>query len=371
MIHICQATTAEEREAVYRFRYIVYVEELGRYIASADHLRKLLIDPEDERSWNYYAHDGSEIVASYRITWGRHGFSQRQIHQYGLRPFLAELPERVLFVGERTMVAAAHRGASVMAALAGGVVLPVADEDHGLVFGACEPHLVPYYADLDTVPYAANNVNSDESGYLIPLVAFPHGVEALDGLGSGPGTPRCVQRVLDGDCAVRTASIAGEEAFGDELDRSIKDVREEPSSFFAGLTDAEVRRCTERSSIIDCAPGDRVIRRGTSTRSLFVVLDGHLEAREGGEAVARLTPGGWFGEAPRLDGRAQHGSIVAIDPATRVLCLSAKVLADIADREPPLAAKLRANLERSRAERSVDGGAGTSIDVASHDMSVR
>ncbi len=31
------AQTDEEKEAVYRFRYTVYVEEMGRYQDSADH----------------------------------------------------------------------------------------------------------------------------------------------------------------------------------------------------------------------------------------------------------------------------------------------------------------------------------------------
>ena len=38
-IEIRTADTDEEREAVYRFRYAVYVEEMGRYRATADHAR--------------------------------------------------------------------------------------------------------------------------------------------------------------------------------------------------------------------------------------------------------------------------------------------------------------------------------------------
>ena len=40
-----RADTDEDREAVYRFRYSVYVEEMGRYQDTADHEGKRLVDP--------------------------------------------------------------------------------------------------------------------------------------------------------------------------------------------------------------------------------------------------------------------------------------------------------------------------------------
>ena len=45
------AETDEQKEAVYRFRYTVYVEEMGRYQGSADHAGRRLVEPEDDQ-WN-------------------------------------------------------------------------------------------------------------------------------------------------------------------------------------------------------------------------------------------------------------------------------------------------------------------------------
>ena len=50
------AATDAEREAVFRFRYEVYVEELGRYRGLADHEHRRLVDAEDDHSWIVYAH---------------------------------------------------------------------------------------------------------------------------------------------------------------------------------------------------------------------------------------------------------------------------------------------------------------------------
>ena len=67
-IHI--AETKDEKQAVYRFRYQVYVEEMGRYRSIADHENRLMTEPEDDHSRIFYAAEGDEVVATARLTWG-------------------------------------------------------------------------------------------------------------------------------------------------------------------------------------------------------------------------------------------------------------------------------------------------------------
>src|SRR6266540_1571793 len=93
-----RAVTPGEVDAVQRLRYDVYVEEMGRYRDVADHSNRRFVEPEDGHSWLFYARDGDEVVAAGRMTWGGDGFSERQIEQYGLAPFLAELPAEVMGV---------------------------------------------------------------------------------------------------------------------------------------------------------------------------------------------------------------------------------------------------------------------------------
>jgi hypothetical protein len=355
MIDVRRATTTEEREAIYRFRYAVYVEEMGRYTAAADHEHRRLVDPEDDNSWNYFAHDGSSVVASHRCTWGGLGFSVRQIGQYGLQPFLDELPARVLFVGERTMVAASHRGTSVGAELAQRSTLPVPADDLCVVFGACEPHLISYYARLATVPYAPRNINSDESGYLVPLISFPRGIGVLDDLGSRRGTPRCIQRVIDGACAVTSSAIVGERAYWERFVGTLRDLRARPGSLFEGFTDVEIRRCVARSSVIDCAAGDRVLKRNGTAHNVFVVLGGELEARDGATVIGGLGPGDVFGETAFLLGRPRTLDVYAVAPGTRILSLSERVLREVMSEHPRLASRLLVNISKVLCERSASG----------------
>ena len=96
-IHIAFAETDEERRAVYRFRYEIYVEEMGKYRSVADHAQRLFHEPVDEQSRIVYATQNGEVVATARSTWGGDGpFPQRMIDQYDLAPFLAELPQRTI-----------------------------------------------------------------------------------------------------------------------------------------------------------------------------------------------------------------------------------------------------------------------------------
>jgi hypothetical protein len=188
MFDIGIALTEDEKNAVWRARYDVYVEELGWTLAGADHGARTVIEPEDENSWVIYATDQGRVVGSYRITRGSDGFSERQVADYGLAPFLAELPAKVLAVGER--LARSHRchgGDLTLALFTGARQIPGWD---GVLVVVAAP----------------------DAEHLIQPVSFPHGVEPLRGLGRGPGLPACIEQVLLGKHDVRNVSPERDEA---------------------------------------------------------------------------------------------------------------------------------------------------------------
>ncbi|MCP4378684.1 MAG: GNAT family N-acetyltransferase, partial [bacterium] len=63
------ATTQEQREAIYRFRYQVYVKELKRDYPDADHDRQWLRDDTDEKDYavNLYMGPIDQIVGVVRL----------------------------------------------------------------------------------------------------------------------------------------------------------------------------------------------------------------------------------------------------------------------------------------------------------------
>jgi hypothetical protein len=349
------ATTAEEMDAVHRFRYDIYVEELHRYGGRADHDHRRLADPEDDWSWVWYATDGDEIVASIRITWGGHGFSERQIAQYRLEPFLAELPRELLAVGERLMIAPSRRGGDVLGEMS--LAMRPCQRSHGVqvMFGACEPHLMSMYIGMDgPQPYAERNINHPDAGYLIPTITFVDGPEALRGLSDSPGLPRCVEAALASTGAVRSPFLEDSDGYHANLLRTIDAAGR---TVFDGFTPEEIAACTARSSIvISCAEGDRILKRGGAARNVYVVLDGSLEVRDEGELVAVLRSGDVFGETAFLLRCPRTFDVDVLEDGTRLLAISERTLRRLTTDSPITAAKFFANLARVLSSRLVGVG---------------
>jgi hypothetical protein len=353
------ADTDEDREAVYRFRYSVYVEEMGRYQGSADHVGRRLVEPEDTSSWSFYARDGDDVVGTARLSWGGDGFSERQIDEYTLAPFLAALPHEHLGVGERVMVRPDLRGTGLVDDLLACRDRVGTAHDIRLQFGACEPHLLSLYLSQGRRTYATRNINTAEAGYLIPLVAFPQGLDALRGLGHGTAPdalPACVEAILAGDGgAVLSPLMTSPDDYALHLRAAMHEIEAQQISAFHDLTDDEVERCLARSNVIECADGDRVLKKGGVARNIFVVLSGTLEARDGDTVVGVLATGDVFGEMAFLLERPRTLDIYAVGD-TRVLSLSESTLRKMVVEDPVVAAKLLLNVARMLCVRLVKAG---------------
>ena len=266
------AESVPDREAVFRFWYSVYVEEMGRHRDAADHARRELRGVEDETAYIFMARDQGEVVAACRWSWGGDGFSDRQIEQYQLDSFLAEVPAERMSIGERTMVAASHRGGTAYIDLAYQVT-PFAERHRALLsFGASEPHLVSYYARFGQRPFASRQHFSEESGYIIPTLSIPFG---LDGLGEP--TPDCVRRAALGSPAVHNAEVDGDESFEDAI-RTARRATE--AGVPAGLSHDDVMVLARRGTLLRCRGGDQILRQGGTARNPFVVMSGSLEVRD-------------------------------------------------------------------------------------------
>jgi CRP-like cAMP-binding protein len=343
--------TDEQREAVYRFRYSVYVEEMGRYQGSADHAGRRLVEPDDDQSWIFYARaDDGEVVGTVRLSWGGSGFTERQIEEYRLDPFLAEVPPEHIAVGERLMVKPGLRGTGLVEEVMRCSRDIALAHDVRIQFGACEPHLLSLYLGDGLRTYSARNINTPEAGYLIPLVAFPQGPEVLRGVGAhtGPdGMPDCVERILEsGGGAVMSPLMTSADDYLLHLRAAMHEIEAQNISAFHAFTDEEVQRCLARSNVIECAGGDRVLKQGGAARNIFVVLDGTLEARDGEQVVGVIRTGEVFGEMAFLLERPRTLDVYAASDWVRVLSLSEHTIRTMVDQDPAVAAKLLFNISK-------------------------
>jgi hypothetical protein len=312
-LKVFRAETDADREAVYRFRYAVYVEEMGRYRSTADHQRKMLIDPEDAHSVIYVARQRTEVVGTLRTTFGEDGYSARQITQYSLEPFLAEIPARIMCVSERLMVAPHLRGSPVMAAMRDHLGELIEDRHVRIMFGDCEPHFLSHNLAMGSRPYAARNINSEDAGYLIPLITFIGGTDGLAEAIAGPKTelPPVIQRVVAGTGGI-TSSVTDPQTYRTLIGPELKQLGRTDLHTFAGFDDQELQQCLQGSTIISCAAGDRLVKKGGSSDNLFVVLQGTLQVRDANTAINTLSTGDVFGETAFLLGVPRQRDVVAL-----------------------------------------------------------
>jgi CRP-like cAMP-binding protein len=115
---------------------------------------------------------------------------------------------------------------------------------------------------------------------------------------------------------------------------------------FSGFEPSEAQDCISRSTIIECARGDRVLKEGGSSHNLFLVLSGILEVRHEGRLLNVLGPGDVFGEMAFLLGLPRQTDVYAATPDVRILSLSEGTLRRLMDEDPSLAAKLLFNIAR-------------------------
>jgi hypothetical protein len=340
--------TDDELRAVQRLRYAVYVEELGRYASRADHANRLFPEPEDETSWIFFARAGDEVVAATRISWGGNGFSERQIEQYQLAPFLDEIPPEMIVVGERAMITPALRGTNLLFETMQHGRAIVDDIDIHVVFGCCEPHLLGMYINIGQRPYSARNINSEEAGYLIPLVSFIPDVDALRGVGRAlpDALPRCVEQALAHTGNVKSHALSAPGEYWHEIHGALQELHAQRISVFDEFTDDEAERCIARSNIIRCDTGDRVLKKGGTARNIFVVLSGTLETRDDSRLVGVLSPGDVFGEMAFLLERERTFNVEAVTGDVRVLSLSEGALRKMIAEDPVVAAKLLLNVSK-------------------------
>ena len=358
-MYIGVAETEEERRAVYRLRYDVYVEEMGRYQTVADHANRMLYEEVDEQSRISYAKVDGEVVATARLTWGGVGpFPQRMIDQYSLAPFLAELPAEAIAVGERAMVRPHLRGTDVLLKMMIRGIQWVNERRIQLIFADCEPHLLNLYLGLGQRTYASTNINSAEAGYLIPIVTVVEDVAYLKQIGSplaehvtdfgeDSRIPDCVKRALDDGSAVMSRAHMTSAAYWHEVNSALSDLQANQITALDGFTEDEAAQCLEKSTIIECQAGDRVLKKGGVARNLFVVLDGTLEVRDGdGSVQAVLQPGDVFGEMAFLLERPRTADVYAATDEARILSLSEAQLKKMIKGDPAIAAQLLLNISK-------------------------
>jgi len=101
----------------------------------------------------------------------------------------------------------------------------------------------------------------------------------------------------------------------------------------ASFSDDQLDDVLNSSSLLQCEPGDHIIKEGSIDSRIYVLLSGELEVRVGGKKVAAITRiGEVFGELALVNQDKRLASVIA---SVKSVCLAVdqKFLQDIHPRE--------------------------------------
>ncbi len=160
--------TAEERRQLYRFRYSIYVEEMGRSPRHADHGNRTLEDPLDATAHNLVAIDGGRIVGALRANLGAETDFGEYAELYGMERAGCWFPRHVSMTS-KFMIAREYRGTAVAMRLVLACFELGVLRDVYFDFMDTNRHLEEVYARLGYVPYRGR-VRHPEYGDVLPMV---------------------------------------------------------------------------------------------------------------------------------------------------------------------------------------------------------
>ena len=350
-VHV--ATSREEREAIYRFRYQVYVGEFGRRLGEPDHERRWVRDEDDESPHTTILYTGTPdaVTASVRLRhWPAGQVPAADVETLSLdrvpgahRRSLAEI--------ERLMVHPEVRGKLLVAALVKrSYEILVGEHGSEMVFCYCSPGLMHFYRRIAMRPYGGRLVNAPD-GLMIPMVSVTSDADHYRQVGSyltpmvdlyygEDGLPSVDLEPLQ-DVFAKTGITWEKDAVLHAVDTALANQR---SEFLENLTEGEYDDLVGHGLVIDIEEGTLVTRRGFRELELYVVLEGDFATDEG----QHLEAGDHFGEESLLHEAGRRAHTVRARTDGKLLVLRGVFLQRVLRRRMELATALRAGSSERR-----------------------
>ena len=351
------ATTDEEREAIFRLRYDVYITERGEDIADHEPVGETggrLADAVDASSRLIYAVDDDRVVGSMRITWGGEAeIPEKWQTMYDLERFTTVVgPERIA-VMSKFVVLPDYRGAMLPFRLLAKTAEFCLDTSVALVFVDCQPYLLDLYHQLGFRSYT-DPENDPAVGISVPLVMVCEDFQYLREIRS-PLLHLAKGREIESDIPARvvpllrpTVQVVEEEdaerwarAFG-----FLSAARTRNVSIFQDMTEDEIGDVIGESQVITCEAGSQIIAEGVSDDTLYIVLAGCVSLRVDDRPAAVIARGGVVDELAYLLGENRSVDAVAVSDEVTILCLNETTLGKLLVSNSDIAAKFYRNLAR-------------------------
>jgi Cyclic nucleotide-binding domain/Acetyltransferase (GNAT) domain len=362
-VHI--ASSEDERDAVFSFRYSVYVEELGRKLGNADHRVRRVHDEEDDKPYTmllYTADDDGSLTGTIRVRHWRPG----EVPEKDSKAFSMELFDGMSKLGTaeagRLMIKPDHRGQLGIVSIACALYQLAATElAVDVAFLNCATGLVRHYRLLGFRTYAGRLVPTPD-GIEVPLVLFPSDRTYLEHIGSflapfhdvfyGPGrrAPVEIERfasLLDADSTPVQVDPA---AVWDRVNR-VRGAAGRQLRTLDALSEETVRRFADKGFLMKVPAGELLTEKGLAQQEVFLILDGMFEVHDGDRRLRIVGRGEVIGEVGFFGTSGRRSASVSAATDGQVLVLRRHFLDELRESQPAIAAEILFELARALADR--------------------
>ncbi|BBB90091.1 MAG TPA: cyclic nucleotide-binding domain-containing protein [Methylomusa anaerophila] len=320
-IHVAHSQ-AEKRE-IYKFRYRVLAEGMGKFIKKNKQNFGMISDCMDEYSQLLYAQSNLGIIGTLRVMFGNMGqFPQDLTKTFYMEKFqtLVDGSNQTFCLATKLSIEKKYRGSQVLYMLTAKAYEMIRTNHVKFTFTGCNPHLIPLYEQLGFRKFS-RNFTDPGYGLLVPLIMVVEDVEHFRAVRSPFYR---VARELSNDNQWGQAFLhAFPEAARyinsqlirkDDLWKIVtKKLGESPLAavpLLAGLSQDESAVLLHSGVVVTCYEADCLVSPGEVSNEVFILLTGALLTDSAG--VQRLIqPGESFGGTGLTEPRPQYATISA------------------------------------------------------------
>jgi CRP/FNR family transcriptional regulator, cyclic AMP receptor protein len=114
---------------------------------------------------------------------------------------------------------------------------------------------------------------------------------------------------------------------------------------FRPLSKKELETLGRAADAVDVPAGKELVTEGTAGREFFVILSGEVSVAVGGNEVAVLSEGQWFGELAIIDPAPRDATVTTLSPS-ELLVIDASRFQPLLEEVPVLGRKIMVGLAR-------------------------
>lgn len=349
-IELIEAHSQKEKQAIYRLRYQVQVEEMGRMIPGANHLRKTITDELDDWSYLLYAEQNGRIVCTVRLTIGlAEDFPNDLTQIFQLKRFQEFAPSSPnLCLGTKLMVVSEFRSTPVMFRLMAMSYKIARNNNVQFSFGGCNPYLIPMYEQLGYRSFTAG-FQDPGYGFVVPQVILLEDLQHLIALGSP--FLRIARKYPNSSAAREWLQVNVPEVFAvpvsvvtDAQDKwgyvtrrvgNLSDI----APILHRLTMEESRQFLQIAAPFECNKGQEFIRTGDVCNELNLLIAGEMRVSDDAGRSWLAGPGDAVGALGLFDQTHHKVDATAVSDC-EILAISRFAFEKLLRSQPDLAEKL-------------------------------